>query len=199
MKFNFDLVFSWDTMLALLALGLSIIDLILHIKTFDRQSVSFSIRQDEREPAYNLGFVMFARYQMVFFRLTIVNLSFSPATIARFVLRCPDGTEAVPSHYTIKDPYNPNGLTLYERHDSNRGELYNLRSENLLDSMRFEPNGAASGYLVFFGVPPLESDSEEYTLHAYAGKKCFRVKLVASRLPPDLKPLHEGAALKSSI
>lgn len=188
MQFDFDLTITTDTVIALTALLLSLVDLYLHLH---KESVRFRIVQDTSTPAYSFSFVHFQRYDCVFFRVRIESLSTTGATISRFELRDASGLSVFAAPYDIPDHFNPNGLSLFERKDSSRGEQYNLRSENLLNHTRFEPRDAVSGYLVFFNVPAFPEDSHEYTLYTYAGRKCYRTRLVATRLPADLKPLHE--------
>lgn len=188
MVFDLDFTVTTDTFIALTALIFSLVDLYLHIH---KERIRFRIRQDSSEPSYNFSFVMFKRYHCAFFRVSIENLSSSPATISRFVLHGPGDLSVPAVEYNLSDHYNKNGISLFDRHDTNKGQMYNLRSENLLNHLRFEPHDSASGYLVFFDVPTITAESQKYTLHTYVGSKHYRTRLIATKLPDDLKPLHE--------
>lgn len=186
MVFRFNPVVSYDTLVAVVALLLALLDLYLH---WHYNHIRFVIRQESGLPAYNLGFTRFQKYQMVFFPLTVENRSQSAATVSQFTLLCPDGSMLCPSAYRLKDAGGHADLTLKGDGVFDPAQSVPLETEDLLNHLRFEAHDAASGYLVFFGIAPLTGSSGRYTLVTRVGRKSFRTRLEARPLPSGLRPL----------
>lgn len=188
MRFDFSLTFSFDTLIALMALILSVLDLVLHML---RDRTSLKLSQDPAELSCNLHFTWFNPYQIAFFHVTVENRSSEPATIRSFSLRCPDRQVFQAQPFDISDDETEGGLTLLDDADPRRLHHLRLGSENLLNHRRLEAKDSVSGYLVFFGVPPLESEKASYTIVAASVSKRFSARVTATRLPKGLRPINK--------
>lgn len=181
--------FLSDKLIESLALAISIINLYLYYRTIRKEKVKLLIEQDSDE-AYCFSFAWYQRYNCLFFHINISNSSKSDTSISKITLTDKEGNSYMPSQYNINDRFNDNGITLLFKNNSNEGLKFNLKSENLLKSLRIQSYGNINGFLVFFDVPIIK-EKETYTLNIYTPSKNFKKDIIISPLPNNLKPINE--------
>lgn len=181
----------WNSILTIGAFVISLVDLALHFIAHRKENVHLRISQVPGSAAYSFAFTWYDRYELLFCQVSIDNRSRQPITLADFRLTAPDGKSYPAAEYALGDHHNDAGLTLYNPSDRNKGCFFNLKSENLLPRARFEANDSKSGYLVFFGVPPVKAESSKFRLSVRAGKKHYSAPITVSPLPDDLRPWSE--------
>lgn len=179
---------NWNSILTIGAFCVSLVDLVLHIISHRKENVQLRIAQIPSSAAYSFSLTWYSRYDLLFCKLRIDNMSRQPITLSDIRLIAPDGNSYVASEYTLGDHFNENGLTLHDPADRRQGMFFNLKTENLLSDVRFEANDTKSGYLVFFGVPPVNTAGSHFKLSVCAGKKHYSAPISVSPLPDDLRP-----------
>lgn len=181
----------WDPILTVGAFCVALVDLVLHVIAHRKEKVRLRIIQIPDSASYSFSLTWYERYDLLFFQVRIDNLSRQPVTLADIKLIAPDGKPYPAAEYALGDHHNERGLTLYNPADRHRGNYFNLKTENLLSDVRFEANDSKSGYLVFFGVPPVKTASSKFKLSVQAGRKQFSVPIVVAPLPDSLSPWSE--------
>lgn len=171
-----------------LALIISVINLFLYYKTIKKEKVKLLVEQDSDE-SYSFSFVWFQRFNIVFFHVSINNVSKSDTSISKIKLCTESNNIYFPSEYKIKDHFNENGITLYTNKEHTEGLKFDLASDNLLNNLRIPAYGNINGYLVFFGVPVISQD-KIFNLIIETPTKCFKKEIKVSPLPQNLSPLN---------
>ena len=181
--------FIRNNLLELFALVISLISLALSLHSKLKEKIKIDIEYEPNE-TFSFGFIHYDKYKLVFSYINIVNLSKTSVSINKIYLKDSDGNTFFSSDYSISDLYNPNGITLYSRDNSNRGNMYNLKSENILNNPRLDSYGKLSGYAVFFDVEPIHNPTS-FTIFVETSNKLFSKNIIVSPLPVDIKPYHE--------
>lgn len=173
----------------ILALLISLINLYLYYRTIKNEKINLKIEQDT-EDAYSFAFTWYQKYNCVFFHVSINNNSKSDTSISKITLTDNLGNIYTPSEYDIGDFHNDNGLSLYDKDDSDIYYTYNLKSDNLLNELRIPSFGHISGYLVFMNFPPI-SENTIVKLTLYTPTEIFDKNIAISPLPNNITPNYD--------
>ncbi len=180
---------SLELKIGLIALLLSLLSLSLQALSIWRERVSLSVEQDLSEDAYAFPFVMYDRYDCLFFRMLISNKANSEVSVTRIVLIDKQGKKYTPESYDVPDYRNKDGISLKLKNDDQHYIPYNLRSENILDQLRIPPYGHVSGFAVFLHGPVIEKE-EIFSVDVQTPVKKYRMKVKVSPLPNTIIPDH---------
>ena len=183
--------FGFTDVIALIALAIALFDLVLHAFEFWRERTGLRISQVTDDYAYSFGFIWYQTYECLFFKLRIENKTKTPVTVSRFFLEDSKGKTYEPSMYELSDHYNEKGMSLLYRDNSRMYEAVNLKTENLLNDLRIVDHGCNAGYLLFYGVPVIEKQTETFILHVHTPNKRYKERILIKKLPDNLKPYHE--------
>lgn len=181
------LSFISNHIIELVALLFSLINLFLYYRTIRKEKVKLLITQNSEE-AYSLRLTWYQQYNLSFLHIRVDNNSKSDTSISEVVLLDDSGKTYIASEFFLGDPYNKNGLTLFSQDETRY--LYDLKSENLLNTTRIPSYGSVQGYLTFFDFPLLKTSSD-FTLRIKTPSKEFKTKVIIHPLPQTLKPMYD--------
>lgn len=181
----------WNDALTIGAFAISVLDLVLHIISHHRDSVQLSIEQTD-SPAYSFSCVWYDPYDILYVQVSVYNYSLQPITLSEIRLIAPNRAKYSAAEYDIGDLLNDDGLTLFAPDGRTPVSYVNLKSENLLGMSRLEANDSKTGYLVFFGVPPVKRPTK-FRVSVRAGKRHCRTAITVQPLPKSLRPRHTSS------
>lgn len=175
----------------MLALGLSVINLILYWRVTSKEKIRLKIKQIGQEDfAYYFPYVWYEKISCMFFKISIENLSKSETSISCIAAIDSSGNLFSPMPFERHLPLNKNGdLWIHQVGDKDRVSVYALSSENLLNNLRIQGYGCISGFLYFEKVETFSKDLEPLTLVIDTPSKQFKQKVIVKKLPDDMFPV----------